>query len=286
MNKLTEHKKKREGERYRIIISHVNDIRRTPKSFTLRPAIFIALATACMLGLVVFFIATVYLMADVSAISQAYEKTQTENATMKKDLIAKESVLDALRGNADLTSNALTVTYEQLEAIKEEMDVARAEEYDRGYYTALESLDLKPPEFVAGKVELVDWFKDGSSIYKRGTKAVLIDIATGLRFNVYRMGGDFHGDSEPLTKEDTDIFKQIVGEWTWDRRPMWLQIGNRYFAVSINCMPHLAQTIKDNNFNGHLCIHFYKSKVHETSAECPRHQTAVKYAYNFGNNID
>ncbi len=133
---------------------------------------------------------------------------------------------------------------------------------------------------INGRVELIDWFNGGSELYSKQTEAVVIDVATGLSFHVRRFGGEYHGDSDPLTAEDTAILKQIVGgEWTWDRHPIWLKIGDRYIAASMNGMPHMADPSPGNDFGGHFCIHFLHSMVHETGAECPRHQACVMEAF-------
>lgn len=135
---------------------------------------------------------------------------------------------------------------------------------------------------VRGSVERISWFEGGQDIVSKGTRFTVIDVKTGKSFNVRRFGGWYHADSEPLTANDTAIFKSIVGEWTWDRRAIWIKVGNRVIAGSMNCMPHLSGPTKSNNFPGHFCIHLYKSKVHENSKECPRHQAMVASAYKAG----
>lgn len=135
---------------------------------------------------------------------------------------------------------------------------------------------------VRGSVELLDWFEGGKDWLARYSEFVVIDVRTGLSFNVRRFGGWYHADSEPLTAADTAIFKKIVGEWTWDRRPIWVKYRGRVVAASMNCMPHLDNPTRSNNFPGHFCIHLYNSKVHENSKECPRHQACVQEAYRAG----
>ena len=46
----------------------------------------------------------------------------------------------------------------------------------------------------------------------------------------------------------------------------------------MNGMPHGTQTIKDNNFDGHFCIHFYGSKTHGTKKVDEMHQNCVAEA--------
>ena len=133
---------------------------------------------------------------------------------------------------------------------------------------------------IRGDVKLSTW-NDVAKVFKKGTKALVTDVRSGRQFWVRRFGGWYHADSEPLTKEDTAIMKKCFGgEWSWDRRAIWVTVGSVTYAASMNGMPHLSSPSNTNNFPGHFCIHFKDSKVHETSKECPRHQSQVKYAYN------
>ncbi len=137
---------------------------------------------------------------------------------------------------------------------------------------------------INGKIELVNWFKGGSELYKKGARAIVIDLMSGKHFNVYRFGGWYHGDSEPLTKEDVAIFKDIYsGKWSWDRRPIILKIGERYIAASMNGMPHNGNPNAQNGMGGHFCIHLFHSRVHETGREEARHQNCVMEAFRYGN---
>jgi len=132
---------------------------------------------------------------------------------------------------------------------------------------------------ITGKVQLSDW-SDIQKVFKRGTHARVTDVKTGIQFNVMRFGGWFHADSEPLTKEDTAKLKKAAGgSWTWNRRAIWLTVGNTTYAASMHSMPHMSDPVKGNGFDGHFCIHFHGSKVHENSKACPRHQAMVQYAY-------
>jgi len=136
---------------------------------------------------------------------------------------------------------------------------------------------------VKGTVELLDWFEGGEDWLAKYSNFTVIDVKTGLSFNVRRFGGWYHADCEPLTASDTAVFKRAAGgEWTWDRRPIWVKYKGRVVAASMNCMPHMANPTQSNNFPGHFCIHLYNSKVHENSKQCPRHQACVQQAYRAG----
>lgn len=137
---------------------------------------------------------------------------------------------------------------------------------------------------INGKIELVNWFKGGDELFSKGTKATVIDLMTGKHFNVYRFGGWYHADSEPMTKEDVAIYKDIYGgHWSWDRRPIVLVVGDRYIAASMHGMPHKANPNSSNGMPGHFCIHLFHSKVHETGREEAQHQACVMEAFRYGN---
>jgi len=49
----------------------------------------------------------------------------------------------------------------------------------------------------------------------------------------------------------------------------------------MNGMPHGTATISNNGFDGHFCIHFYKSKTHGTGLVDDEHQNCVEQAMNY-----
>ena len=51
--------------------------------------------------------------------------------------------------------------------------------------------------------------------------------------------------------------KEIYGEWSWERRAIIVVVGGRRIAASMAGMPHGAGLIKDNDFPGHFCVHFW-----------------------------
>lgn len=134
-----------------------------------------------------------------------------------------------------------------------------------------------------GRVQLIDWWKGGSTLLSRNWGAARVtDVKTGKSFNIYRTGGTKHMDVVPRTADDTAIFKSIVGRWTWNRRAIWVTIGTKVYAASMNCMPHSPDSNKNDNFPGHFCIHFLNSRTHGGNNCDPDHQACVKYAYNAG----
>ncbi len=141
--------------------------------------------------------------------------------------------------------------------------------------------EADPEVKINGKVELLSWFDGGKEWFAKGKTVTVTDVKTGKQFKAKRFGGWFHADSEPVSKDDTAIMKQIYGgKWSWDRRAIWISMGGKTVAASMHGMPHMVDAVPGNDFPGHFCIHLYKSKVHANSKECPRHQAAVMKAFN------
>jgi LysM repeat protein len=111
------------------------------------------------------------------------------------------------------------------------------------------------------KVELLKW-SDADNVFSIGKNAVITDVYTGKTFNVRRTYGANHADSEPLTTKDTATMKGIWGEFTWDTRPIIVEVDGRSLAAAMHNMPHSVQKIKTNNYPGHTCIHFLGSTKH------------------------
>ena len=125
-------------------------------------------------------------------------------------------------------------------------------------------------------VELLPW-SIAREIYT--STATVVDVRTGLSFRVRRRGGYNHADSEPLTREDTTIMKRIYGgRWSWERRPIILEVRGRRLAASMNGMPHGGDVIRGNDFDGHFCIHFLGSRTHGSDRVDPQHQAAIRFA--------
>jgi hypothetical protein len=109
-----------------------------------------------------------------------------------------------------------------------------------------------------------------------GSIITIRDVETGITFQAKRRGGHYHMDIEPVTPQDTITLKGIYGgEWSWARRAVIVQIGQRSIAGSINGMPHGQADITGNNFPGHFCLHFMGSAIHRTGEPDPEHQDMV-----------
>jgi uncharacterized protein YgiM (DUF1202 family) len=130
----------------------------------------------------------------------------------------------------------------------------------------------------SGGTERLNWFNGGSSKIPKGATFKVKDIKTGKTFTCKRWSGANHLDAEPKTKSDAKVMKSIYGHWSWKRRAILVRYNGHVYAASMNGMPHGTSTISSNNFDGHFCIHFYKSKTHGTHKVDNMHQNCVATA--------
>ncbi len=152
-----------------------------------------------------------------------------------------------------------------------------------------------------GKVELLDWWSEASKVFKIGMAAKVTDVKTGKTFNIVRTYGGNHADCEARTAADSKIIKEIWGGWSWERRPVIVEVNGRKIAASIAAMPHAGvdsapanksissrsggygrganlDKIKDNGMSGVIDVHFLNSRTHGTNKVDSKHQAAVKAA--------
>jgi len=105
-------------------------------------------------------------------------------------------------------------------------------------------------------IELIDW-ATARNVVPTGVNLRVVDVRTGISFNLRGFSKSGHIDVEPPTQEDTNtILRTRNGVWAWAPRPVWVTVGDRTYAAALNGMPHDVSTIRDNGMNGHLCLHF------------------------------
>lgn len=109
-------------------------------------------------------------------------------------------------------------------------------------------------------VKLLHWFNDIKPSVRTGQTVTVFDPATNLQWKLrfYSLGR--HADSEPLTATDTQImFKAFGNTNTWNPKPVYVQLPSGVWTLaSMHNVPHLSGSIKDNDFDGHLCVHFLR----------------------------
>ena len=131
----------------------------------------------------------------------------------------------------------------------------------------------------ARSIELIDW-ATAKSIVPTGVNLRVVDVRTGISFNLRGFSKSGHMDSEPPTQADTDaILRTRNGVWAWAPRPVWVTVGEKTYAAALNGMPHDVSTISNNGMNGHLCLHFNNTVTNSKSYQRDLNN-AVMEAYN------
>ena len=128
-------------------------------------------------------------------------------------------------------------------------------------------------------IELLDW-SAARGIVPTGVNLDIVDVKTGIRFQLRGFSKSGHIDVEPPTQEDTAaILRTRNGVWAWTPRPVWVTVGGRTFAAALNGMPHDVSTIRNNGMSGHLCLHFGNTVTRSQSYQRDL-RAAVIEAYN------
>ena len=131
-------------------------------------------------------------------------------------------------------------------------------------------------------VEIIEW-DEARRVIPRGRDLRVVDVRTGISYNVRAFSLGNHADVDPVTQADTDAkHRTRNGVWSWTPRPVWVTVGDRTFAAAINGMPHAGSAISGNGLSGHFCLHFRGSTAHgRVSSNYVRNmQNAITEAYN------
>lgn len=134
------------------------------------------------------------------------------------------------------------------------------------YQSNISNSKLSPEEMAEitknGGITPIDW-SQVRNIFIVGKQATVIDLCSGKKFKVMRIGGSNHADVSPLDKADTAIFLSLQGR-SWVRRAIILQVDGKNIAASMHTMPHGSNNMngRRSGLDGHFCIHFKGSRTH------------------------
>ncbi|MBB5172521.1 LysM peptidoglycan-binding domain-containing protein [Texcoconibacillus texcoconensis] len=127
--------------------------------------------------------------------------------------------------------------------------------------------------------ELLDWWTEGRYVFPIGKDATITDFQTGRTFRVRHTMGGNHADAEPLTSSDAQTMREIWGgNFTWTPRAIIISVDGRRLAAAMHSFPHADQDIRNNNYNGHFCIHFLNSTRHNDGLVQESMQRQVRIA--------
>ena len=124
-----------------------------------------------------------------------------------------------------------------------------------------------------------NWYSRIRAKARQFPYATVYDFNTGISWQVHMFSLGAHADSEPLTANDTSkMLKAFGGKNTWNAKPVWVIFGDgTIYIASTHSVPHGVQHRTDNNFAGHLCIHFPRTanQVAAIGVYATSHQKAI-----------
>ncbi len=125
------------------------------------------------------------------------------------------------------------------------------------------------------EVRLLHWFNEVKPTLRSGQKLLVYDPATGLSWTLRILSLGRYCDAEPLTLQDTQTMVRSFGNKnTWDQRAVFVRLPSGVWVLgSTHDMPHLSGSVKDNGFDGHLCVHFLRD-MEECKKNDPKYGVA------------
>ncbi len=133
----------------------------------------------------------------------------------------------------------------------------------------------------ASKVKLLHWQNYVKATLSYGDVVTVYDPASGYSWSLKVYSRGRHLDAEPLTAQDTaNMNAAFGGVTTWTPKVVYVKLttGEWTMATTHNT-PHMSGSIDNNNFNGHLCVHFLRDMA-ECEANDPNygvtHQKALR----------
>ena len=144
--------------------------------------------------------------------------------------------------------------------------------------TATKTATVSSAKPTAGQVQYANWYDKVKSVAKKYPYATVYDLATGISWQVHIFSLGAHADYEPVTANDTAKLLKVFGGNTWNPRAVWVKFSDgSVYIGSTHSMPHDTQHNKDNNFNGHSCLHFPRTQaqVEAIGPYATKHQECI-----------
>ncbi len=136
----------------------------------------------------------------------------------------------------------------------------------------------------ASSVKCLYWYTEVKPNISNGNYLTVFDPSTNLQWTLRVYSRGHHADCEPLTATDTAImFKAFGYVNTWTPKAVYVKLpSGTWTLATMHNVPHLSGSIKDNDFDGHLCVHFLRT-LEECEANDPNygitHQKAIRAAW-------
>lgn len=137
---------------------------------------------------------------------------------------------------------------------------------------------------LAAQVRFENWYTYLRSLCRRLPNITVYDYSNGISWQLKVFSTGTHADCVPVTAQDTEnMMRAFGGKNTWTPKPVWVQFsdGSIYMATTHN-VPHGTDSANaNNNFPGHLCLHFPRTlaQVQAIGPYAVSHQTAVEVGW-------
>lgn len=108
-----------------------------------------------------------------------------------------------------------------------------------------------------------------SARFPVGSQARITDYNTGEAFTVTRTGGQNNAEVTATTAEDNEVFKHVFGGYSWEHRPVLVEINGTQYAGSLFGMPTGLEMAGSNGMSGSTFLYFNnaRSDVYELADE-------------------
>lgn len=131
----------------------------------------------------------------------------------------------------------------------------------------------------ASQVRYANWYTEVRAKVRQFPNATIYDFTTGISYQVNMFSFGAHADAEPITAHDTnEMLRAFGGKNTWTPKAVWVVLSDgTVYMASTHDMEHDTYHIRDNNFDGHVCIHFPRtqSQVESIGPYATSHQKAI-----------
>ena len=119
----------------------------------------------------------------------------------------------------------------------------------------------------ASQVIYANWYTTVKSVCRQYPYATVYDFSTGISWQIHIFSVGAHADYEPLTANDTARMQRAFGgQTTWNPKAVWVIFADgSVYIGSTHDTPHDTWHIKDNNFDGHSCLHFPRTQEQVTN---------------------
>ena len=128
-------------------------------------------------------------------------------------------------------------------------------------------------------VRYANWYDEIRDVARQYPNVTVYDYNTGISWHVTLFSFGAHADGYPTTADDTaKLYEAFGGEVTWTPKPVWVAFSNgSVYMATTHDVAHGVDHDANNNFAGHLCIHFPRTAA-EVAAIGPyatSHQQAI-----------